>query len=205
MPVTDAQLLTIFNNQLTAAQTFEQTASDAVTTAFQTFQDKSAFLYTPYEWQSPTPPIISFTPSYNTPLLPGRPGLPNAPKMASFKDIANPDFTKPIDFLTDPPTIDFPPAPAGDPGAFAGTAPPVYSPVFPAGPQLLALPSTALPYPLVTIPTAPALVFPAFGGVAPDDIQQITLQDYLDKLTSTYSQYSQTMPALVPNDDCAGG
>lgn len=198
MAVTDAELEKIFQDHLNASDTFLQDAQDAIATGFQTFQDPSAFEYTPYEWQTPSPPVIAYAPQFDKPSRPARPSLAEEPKLLDFpKEVANPTFTKPSAFTAQAPFITLPPAPSGEPSDNTGAAPQVSTPVFPNGPTLLALPSTALPYPFITIPNPPTLNLPVFDGVVPDDIHQISLQEYLDKLTGTYAQYSQDIPNLA--------
>lgn len=198
MAVTDAELDTIFQTQLTTAQNFQSQAQDALTQAYAVFQDPSIFKYDPYQWQTNQAPIVNFDPTYVIPQRPVRGSLPKTPVLLAFpKALDNPKFKEPAAFTTQSPIIDFPQQPSGEPTDTIGATPTIYSPVFPGGPNLLALPSTALPYPKVTIPTAPVLTLPVFTGVTPSDIVPISLQDYLDKLTSSYASYAQTIPDLV--------
>lgn len=201
MAVTDAKLEELFDAQFATAQELLTGATDNVNKAFETFTDKSAFRYEPYQWQTPSAPIIVYNPSFTTPGKPGRPSDPKTPTLKVYpKDLANPNFGTAPTFLSLPPQITFPPEPGGEPTDFTGGGPVLHTPVFPGGPTLLALPPSTLPYPTVTIPTKPDIVMPVFSGTQPDGIHQISLQEYLDKLTDTYATYAQDIPALVKSN-----
>ena len=200
MAVTSSELDTIFQTQLQTAQTFQQNAQDALGPAFAVFSDPTVFQYTPYAWNTDQAPVISWNPTYQIPQRAVRPSLPKDPELIKYPEpLKNVDFEKdkPAAFTTLPPSITFPVEPSGEPTDSTGAVPTVYSPVFPGGPQLLALPSSTLPYPTVTVPPAPDLVMPVFDGAAPSDIQPVSLQEYLDLLTSSYDKYSQDLPDLV--------
>lgn len=198
MAVTDAKLESLFDTQFATAQELLTGANEEINTAFETFTDKTAFRYEPYQWQTPSAPLIIYTPTFNTPGKPGHPSIPLQPKLKEYPaSLANPTFGIAPTFTSQPPTITFPVEPSGEPTDTTGSIPTIYTPVFPGGPALLTLPSSKLPYPTVSIPTAPNIVDPVFAGVQPDDIHQISLQEYLDKLTDTYATYSQDIPALV--------
>jgi hypothetical protein len=67
-------------------------------------------------------------------------------------------------------------------------------------PTLLTLPSDRLPYGSVSIPSAPLLVPPSFTAVQPGALANISLDQYMQKLTDSYTDYSQRIPALVKDN-----
>jgi hypothetical protein len=193
----------LFNQQVQTGQQLITDARADIENTFAALGNSSIYDYTPYEWQVPSPPIIGPLPSLTGPSPPGAPSDPKEPTLKEFGSIPNPVYgTQPINSLH-PPTITFPGQPQGEPTDSTGQAPGVSIPVFPTAPPLIAVPDAALPYPYITIPNAPIFTPPAFDGVKPDDIQTITLAEYLQKLADAYAQYSTQMPALIQNNTMA--
>jgi len=198
MAVTDANLTAIFTQHLEAAQQMMRDADANVNEAFETFKDKSAYVYEPYEWQIASPPIIGFNPTVRQPIKPAMQALPPEPELLSLPTtIPNPTFAKPASFNVSAPVVAFPPEPSGEPTDTTGRAPTVSTPTFPNSPALLPLPSYALPYPYITIPEPPIINMPVFDGQVPPDMQPITLQEYLDKLQEAYELYAQDIPDRI--------
>ena len=187
----------IFETHLAAAQEFLKTAQTNIDQGFKTFQDPAAFKYEPYEWEIASPPIIGGIPVPHYPSKPGFKGTPTAPKLEQFPEISNPDYGKPVDFSGKPPDPHYPPQPGTSPSDPTGQPPQPTQLQFPSKPTLLPLPSTALPYPFITVPNAPVITMPVFDGQVPSPIHQISFDEYMQKLTDAYAKYSQDIPALV--------
>jgi hypothetical protein len=187
----------IFDTQLAAARDLTTGAQTALSSAFAAFTDVGLWAYEPYDWNVPSAPQIFFNPTYLTPIKPGAPTIPTQPTLLGYPALPNTtNPTMPV-FTATAPTITFPNTPSGEPSDNTGNPPTIYSPTFGTAPALLTLPSYALPYPYITVPTPPTISYPSFDGVAPDDIASISLQEYLDKLTTSYASYSQDVPDLV--------
>jgi hypothetical protein len=193
----------LFTQQVTIGQQLLSQAQTDIDGTFAALKDSSIYNYQPYNWQYPTPPLIGPLPSLVGPSAPGAPTDPKLPTMKDFPSVPNPSYgTQPTNALL-PPTITLPTAPQGEPSDDTGPVPSVATPNFPTAPALNALPSSALPYPFITIPAAPAYSAPAFDGVKPDEITTITLADYLQKLSDSYTLYSQLMPSLIQTNTMA--
>lgn len=194
----------IFDNQNTIAGQLLQTATDDMDKAFAALGSSTLYQYSPYQWQVPSAPIILGVPFPSGPARPGRPANPKDPALLPYATaLPNPTFgIQPVYGLV-PPLLTDPTQPGGEPSDNIGSAPGVGSPSFPGLPGLLSLPSSALPYPFITIPNAPVFNTPVFDGVKPDDITTMTVQQYLDQLSTSYTNYSQLIPALVQNNTMA--
>lgn len=198
---TAAEIAQVFDDQRAAATELLTQAETGIQQAYAALSDSSLYAYDPYEWEIPPSPILLATPLPAGPSRPGRPANPAEPTLQKYDiTVPNPSFgTAPTSTLQ-PPVIAFPVQPGGPPQDLTSSAPAVFTPAFPATPALNPLPSSALPYPFITIPDAPVFATPVFDGVKPDDITNITLADYLQKLTDTYTNYSNVMPSLVQNN-----
>jgi hypothetical protein len=196
MAVDTKMLEQIFQDHLTAAESFMSDAKAAMGSAFSAY-GAAITQYVPYEWQIASPPVIGYNPSFDHPQKPGPPGLDAPPALTTFPVITNPVFGAAPVFTGVKPSITYPPVPTGPPSDPTGAAPQIGTPNFPASPSLLPLPAYALPYPFLTIPPAPDIVVPPFNGTPPDPISSISLQEYLDMLSDAYGKYSQDIPQLV--------
>jgi hypothetical protein len=183
------------------AEDLSATAQSDISSAFSAFANGTLYSYTPYSYQIPSAPIIGPINFPSGPQRPGRPGTPDRPTLIDIgMTVPNPDFgSAPSDKPT-PPTLTFPSQPGDAPGDITGSPPNVSTPQFPTKPSLLALPSSTLPYPTITVPLAPTITPPVFDGQAPADISTLTLDEYLDKLEDSYANYSQLIPMLVQNN-----
>jgi hypothetical protein len=198
---TAAEIAQIFDDQRASATELLDNARSDLQQAFDALSNTNLYAYDPYEWQTPSPPILLGTSLPAGPARPGRPKDPEEPKLQDYSiTVPNPTFgTAPLNNLVAP-VITLPSQPGSTPQDFTGTVPGVFAPVFPSTPSLMALPSSALPYPFITIPDAPVFASPVFDGVKPDDIPQISVADYLNQLTTSYTLYSQQLPALVKDN-----
>jgi hypothetical protein len=191
----------IFTDQVTTAKDLTGNAVADIQKAFNALGSSSIYAYDPYRWDLPSAPYIGPLPSPIGPASPVRPQDPDKPTLVSLNvNVPNPSFgTAPTDVPTAP-TITMPGAPSGEPTDNTGNVPGVSTPSFAAAPTFLALPSYALPYPSVSLPTAPVLIPPSFDATQPGDISTISLAEYLQKLSDTYEQYSHEIPGLVTNN-----
>ena len=185
----------IFTTHLAAAEKMTAEAEAGVQTAFAAFATVAP--YQPYEWQVGSPPFIAYNPTY---LTPTKPALGSLPSDASLKDYPAIKDISPGTVPTNTaqkPTLNFPNTPSGPPGDTTGTVPKVYDPHYPSQPVMYPLPAATLPYLTLTLPKPPTWTDPVLHAVAPDDIQVITLEEYLKKLTDTYANYADVIPRLV--------
>jgi len=196
-----AAIAQLFDQERSLATQLLQDATTEIQQVFTTLGQSNIYAYSPYNWQSPSPPIIGPLPALNGPSRPGRPANPLKPVLAPVTiNIPNPTFgTAPTNAVVSP-SITIPSSSITLPSDNTGSVPSVSTPNFPGVPSLLSLPSTALPYPFLTIPNAPVLSAVAFSAQAPDDIATMTVQQYLDQLAASYTQYSQSIPMLVQNN-----
>lgn len=191
----------IFNDERAAADALLTDARAAIDTAFRALGTSSVYNYTPYQWQVPSAPFIGSFPTPTGPAHPASGVRPTRPTLVAFdQNIPNPEFGDvPVDSAVAP-TFTDPSQPGDAPTDTTGNAPLVHDPVFPSTPSLLALPSSALPYPYITVPSAPTYTPPVFDGITPDDISTMTVQEYLDQLTNSYATYSNDVPSMVQNN-----
>jgi len=191
----------VFNDERAAASDLVTSARAEIDATFAALKNSSIYNYTPYQWQVPSAPYIGSFPTPTGPQHPASGQRPTRPTLLDFdQNIPNPVFGDvPVDTAVAP-SFSNPPQPGDAPTDTTGNAPLVHTPVFPNTPSLLTLPSSALPYPFITVPAAPVYTPPVFDGVTPNDITTMTVQEYLDKLTDSYATYSQQIPALVQNN-----
>jgi len=157
----------------------------------------------PYQPFAFTDPVMAFgspNVTYNAPFRPNDPNLDDIPEVQDIpRDV--PEFTEQFAAIAPvAPVITIP----GDPSpSLPGNLTPPASTAsiqMPSAPSLVPLGDTSLPYNTLTLPTSPTLITPVFSGKPPDDIASISLSDYLALLTSTYTSYAQTIPALVQSN-----
>lgn len=183
------------------AQDLVKSASDAINSAADALSTAGQLAYQPFQF---TDPVMSFGAPDTSFSRPGRPSTPNLDKIPTVKDIdtnvpvftAKPSSTKPPVV----PVINIPGDPSPSlPGVL--TAPGnTASLSLPNNPTLLPLGDTQLPFPTINLPAVPQINQPVFAGTAPDPIRTISLQDYLTQLSTTYTQFSSTIPALVQSN-----
>jgi hypothetical protein len=191
----------IFTDQVTTAKSLTDTAAADIQKAFAALYQSTVYNYDPYNWQTPPTPLIG---GISIPTGPSRPVSPIAPTQPTLVglnvNVPNPNFGSAPTDVPSAPAITFPTQPGGEPTDNTGAVPSVYTPTFPTSPTLLSLPSSTLPYPSVSLPTAPTLLPPSFDGSAPGDISTIDLNTYLQKLSDSYSQYSHDIPGMIQNN-----
>lgn len=189
--------LAILEEHDTLAGTLVGEARDALLAAAQALGATGAIEYTPFQF---TDPIMAFgVPNTNidkpsTPTTPNLDSVPTVQTVPSDVPEFNDTFTATVPTL---PQITIP----GDPSPYlpAGLVPPAMTGnvYMPTAPSLLPMGSMVLPYPTLLTPVVPTIIDPVFSGVAPDPIQSISMDDYLEMLTSTYQNYANSIPALV--------
>lgn len=192
--------LAIMEEHDTLALQLISEARDALLAAANALAETASIEYTPFDFSYP---VMTFgTPNITTsvPALPGEPNLDSLPTVQVVPTDV-PEFTDSFSASAPTaPTINIPgePSPSIPNALIAPTL--TQNPLFPSAPTLLPFGNPTLPYPTLSVPATPTLVDPVFSGVAPDPIQSISLQDYLNLLTSTYATYANSIPALVQSN-----
>jgi hypothetical protein len=196
-----AAIRQIFTDQTQTAKDLVADAKSDIQKAWSALQNSSTYNYDPYNWEIPPQPFIGGVSTPTGPTTPTRPNDPKAPTLVPYNiNVPNPNFGNAPTDVPSAPTITLPALPSGEPTDVPGNVPSVGTPNFPSAPSFLALPNSGLPYPSVSLPTAPTLLPPSFTAVEPGDIQSITLADYLAQLQASFTDYSQRIPALVQNN-----
>ena len=191
----------VFNDVYAMAEKLTADMTAAIQTASDALSQTGIYEYKPYEFQ---PPIMTFGGPDRIIPPPGKPGAPNLRPLPIVQEIKG-DLPKEIREWTElapvAKDIDIPPTPTS-PSIGAQPSPPPQPKDLnlPQAPTLMPLGDTTLPYPTIRVPTAPLWLAPIFIGKPPDPIQTITLDEYLQKLTDTYAEYSSSMPDLVQSN-----
>jgi hypothetical protein len=187
------------HNQL--AKDLVDKATEAITSAAAALSESGIYTYSPYQFTDIDTNFLGGPDtSIHTPVRPKEPNLDKLPKVQTVPTDV-PTFNTTLT-LTAPsqPTVTVPTAPAPSLPATL-QAPTSQALLFlPSAPSLVPLGDTQLPYPTISVPTAPVWSNPTFTGVAPAPLQQISMSDYLQKLTDTYASYSTIIPALVQSN-----
>jgi hypothetical protein len=190
-----AAIRQIFTDQTQTAKDLVADAKSDIQKAWSALQNSSTYNYDPYNWEIPPQPFIGGVSTPTGPTTPTRPNDPIAPTLVPYNiNVPNPNFGNAPTDVPSAPTITLPALPSGEPTDVPGNVPSVGTPNFPSAPTFLALPNSGLPYPSVSLPTAPTLLPPSFTAVEPGDIQSITLADYLAKLTDIVHRLQPAHP-----------
>ena len=191
---------TVFaETQALTAELVDRTTT-ALETATAALSDPSIYAFEPYDFQQPVMIFGGPVRTLSPPSRPQNPVLEPLPKVQPIVANLPNEPKKTLGAVPTAPII----KPPSLPGVSVGQGPtsPELTAVLnlPTPPTLLPLGSTVLPYPTVTIPSAPVWSNPSFVGTAPDDIHTISMDEYLAMLTSTYNNYASAMPSLVQSN-----
>jgi hypothetical protein len=137
----------------------------------------------------------------NVGALPPLPKDPVLPKDVTLKDTINiPNNntgSAPVASYGAIPTYVQPSTPPGAP-AFTATAPATpLVPVLPGAPAYLPMPGLTLPYPTVTIPTAPVITQPVFEGRRPNDITVPDAATLVGVYNTEMSGHRNLLPTFI--------
>jgi hypothetical protein len=185
----------IFTNHLTQAQNMTNQAAAGVQAAFAAFA--SIEPYTAYEWQSGSPPVIGYNPTFPTPGKPALGALQGNPALAPYPAVGTIAKGSVPSLTATKPSFTYPTAPSGEPSDSTGTVPRMSTLSIPPKPNMYPLPAATLPYTTLNLPPHPVWTDPIFNAKPPEDITSITLEEYLAMLTQAFAEYADTIPRLV--------
>jgi hypothetical protein len=187
----------VFADYSALAQQLATDATTAIQTAGAALSTTGFYEYAPFEFQSP---VMSFGGANITFDRPGKPTTPNLRTVPTVDRVPTglEEFNKALlGSVPLAPTVSAPSKP-GESLPSVPTSPTVMQSLnLPSVPNLLPMGSTTLPYATVAIPTPPAWSSPQFTGVAPGDVQSISMNEYLALLTASYDKYASSIPNLV--------
>lgn len=153
------------------ADQFASLAQSGLTGAFSALSSSGIFDYNPAGISIKMPDVGSPGDVGPLPTMPPDPEIPEIGDLLPFRELPNDTSgSAPYPRYGSAPTYSAPTTP-GMVREFTDAAPAdPANPSLPAVPAYLPLPSSTLPYPVVTVPDAPVLSTPNFEGVRPDDI-----------------------------------
>lgn len=178
------------------ADQFTTLTQSGLTAAFAALSNSGLFDYSPAQISIQFPDIGSPA-GVSTPSAPEIGGMPELEALTEF--LTPPDVFDqsgaPGPFSASRPTYTPPSKPSDNPGEFTATAPSVATSItLPSAPSYLPLPDYLLPYPTISVPTAPVLTTPAFEGRRPADISLPSP----DTIVSRYTQERADSRSMLP-------
>lgn len=198
MAATDPEAILIEHEEM--GKTLLSDTTGAIFNAAGALQAAGALAFDPFQFYYPSHSFGSPNKTITEPLRPSTPKLRNIPTVQTIPtDI--PTFTLTLNASApSQPSIPIPTVPS--PNLPADFTPPVGQQTvnIPGAPSLLPMGNGSLPYPSVSIPTAPTLNDPVFVGVAPTDPTSLTFAEFLAALTTSYATYSAQIPNIVQSN-----
>lgn len=180
------------------ADEFAQLAQSGLVSAFSALSGSNIYRYTP-AFVSISAPDFG-TPNKDIPL----PASPSAPAtgtlgaLAEFMEIPNPDYGEaPSNNLGNVPTYVAPTPPSPIPGNPLEAPDPDLGITMPNEPNYLNIPSLALPYSTLHLPSKPPLTEPTFEGRRPNDINQVDPDTIINRYTSEQNTHRSALPTFV--------
>jgi len=181
------------------ADEFAQLAQSGLSAAFSSLSNSGIFDYNPTQIIINWPDIGQPNRNVDLPELPKSISIDKAPVVLPTKDIPNSSFgNAPTPHFGSVPTYNAP----GKPGTTTPTlnaqepalAP---APTMPTVPVYLSLPSLVLPYPTVTIPTAPVITTPIFDGVKPGPLALPDATTIINAYTTEQNAHRNMLPTFM--------
>lgn len=191
----------VFAEHQQLAQTFMDEAQSAISQAAAALSDRSIYAYQPFQFQSITWALGGPDLSFDRParpadvqldVLPDLIDIPTDMPNLSATFTATPPMSPILDVITKP--NDSPPS---DPGPGPSVSQNI---LLPTAPILLPLPSSTLPYPILSVPTAPVWNNPVFTGTPPADIDTPSVAEYMQLLDDSYTRFSQLVPEIAQSN-----